>query len=70
MKTIDLVTTTDAIIMYPAIMGRTEVHRFKERVYLSVRLQRMFGIPTLLRDDVKYSQVIERYGKQIDALNE
>ncbi len=70
MKTIDLVAKTNEIMKLTAkdIAKMPEVERFKSRVYLSVRLQRMFGIPTLLRDDVAYARQIERYGEQIDAL--
>ncbi len=72
MKTIDLVAKTDEIMGMTAddIEKMPEEDRFKSRVYLSARLQRMFGIPTLLRDDVKYANQIERYGEQIDALGD
>ncbi len=72
MKTIDLVATTDEIMQITSDDAAVTdaVERFKSRVYLSVRLQRMFGIPTLLRDDVAYSRQMERYGEQIDALGD
>ncbi len=72
MKTIDLVATTDGLMTFVSteLACMSDAERFKSRVYLSVRLQRMFGIPTLLRDGVKYANQIERYGEQIDALRE